>query len=287
MQILCIVPCHLCEIIKQMNDMKTFFFVQESILINKCIMKKQTNYLKLLIISCLLVPFFYSCDKDDTDFLTLSTSEKTLNYHDEYQIDATSSSDIEYTVKDDYHASVSETGLVKARFVGETNIVLNNSSEEKIFKLTVAPKYNLYPEPDVEFGTTKSSVIREFGSDYSESDSGIGYKDYSSAAPVIMFIFDDDDKLSSYVVMVKTFYSSKIVDFLGERYLPVGEEDDVFYFSNGLTDETTTMVVMVGLYNVSYWMILYSTYPPSGKSIKNIGFTDRSIDFDNLLKKLD
>jgi len=177
--------------------------------------------------------------------------------------------------------------LVKARFVGETNIVLNNSSEEKIFKLTVAPKYNLYPEPDVEFGATKNSVISKFGSDYSESDSGIGYINYSSAAPIIMFTFDDNDKLSSFAVMVKTVYSSKIVDFLGERYFPTGEKNDVFYFINGLPDETSTMLVMVSLYNVSYWMIIYSTYPPSSKSIKNISFMDRSIDFDNLLKKLD
>ena len=79
MQILCIVPCHLCEIIKQMNDMKTFFFVQESILINKCIMKKQTNYLKLLIISCLLVPFFYSCDKNDTE-TSIGCSGQTFKF---------------------------------------------------------------------------------------------------------------------------------------------------------------------------------------------------------------
>jgi len=111
-------------------------------------MKTQTKLLRLVFIATLII-VLNSCDKDDKDLISLSVSEKTLNFEDEYQIEATSNSVITYTVENEYHAEVSETGLVTARFVGETNILLENAEDNKTFKVIVEPIYNLYPEPDV------------------------------------------------------------------------------------------------------------------------------------------
>ncbi len=247
-------------------------------------MRTLTNLFRIVFIATLIVSF-NSCDKDDVDLISLSVTEKTLNFEDEYQIEATSVSPITYSVENEYNAEVSETGLVTARFVGETNILLENAQDKNTFKVIVEPKYNLYPEPNVEFGDTKSSIIAQFGSDYTATTSVIGYTDYSSAAPIVMFMFDTNNKLTSYAIMVKSFYSSTLADFLTERYLIVGEEDGVFLFLNGLDTTSATMVIGLELYNISYWMVKYIPNTSSTKSSKIKNTLAPNV-FDELYKKM-
>lgn len=247
-------------------------------------MRTLTNLFRIVFIATLIVSF-NSCDKDDADLISLSVTEKTLNFEDEYQIEATSVSPITYSVENEYNAEVSETGLVTARFVGETNILLENAEDKNTFKVIVEPKYNLYPEPNVEFGDTKSSIIAQFGSDYTATTSAIGYTDYSSAAPIVMFMFDTNNKLTSYAIMVKSFYSSTLADFLTERYLIVGEEDGVFLFLNGLDTTSATMVIGLELYNISYWMVMYIPNTSSTKS-SVIKKSLNPNDFDELFNKM-
>lgn len=244
----------------------------------------------LVLLAVVLPLVLAGCSKDDEpDVISLEVSEKTLYSGDEYQIEATSKAAINYTVENEYHAEVSETGLVTARFVGETNVLLSNGEDTKNFRVIVKPKYNLYPEPDVKFGDSKSSIVAKFGTPDTETSSGIGYDDYSNAAPILMFAFDSNDKLESYAVMVNSFYSSTLAEFLSERYLPVAEEDGVFLFINGLNTTTATMGIVLQLYDISYWMVGYvpntsiSTKSTLLKSSKNTTETNA---FDELLKQL-
>lgn len=244
----------------------------------------------LFILAVVLPLVFAGCSKDDDpDVISLKVSEKTLYFEDEYQIEATSKTAINYMVENEYHAEVSETGLVTARFVGETNVLLSNGEDTKNFKVIVKPKSNLYPKPDVKFGDSKSSIIAKFGTPDSETSSVIGYTDYSNTAPILMFLFDSSNKLSSYAVMVKSMYSSVLADFLLERYLVVSEKDGLFLFINGLNTTTATMVIGLQLYNISYWQVMYipststSTKSALLKSSKNTTETNA---FDELLMQL-
>lgn len=245
-------------------------------------MKTKTFFFRLVFIVIPIV-IFNSCNKDDKDLISLNISEKILNFGDEYQIEATSNSVITYTVESEYSAKVSETGLVTARFIGETNISLENAEDKKIFKIIVEPKYNLYPEPDVEFGDTKSSIIAQFGSDYIEVESAIGYTDYSIAAPMIMFSFDNDNTLSGYSVLVSSVYFSTLVNFLTERYLIISADDDLSVFINGLSTTTATTSIGVTLYDISYWMVLYIPMSTKSSTIKSASVHNN---FDKLFKLL-
>lgn len=193
---------------------------------------------------------------------------------------------IDYVVENEYHAEVSKNGLVTARFVGETNVLLSNGEDTKNFKVIVAPKSNLYPEPDVKFGDSKSSIVAKFGTPDAETSSGIVYTDYSNAAPILMFLFDSN-KLSSYAVMVRSSYSSALDDFLLERYLVGSESDGLYLFINGLNTTTATMAIGLQLYDISYWMVTYFPYTSarsaSLKSGENRIDTSAS---DELLKQL-
>lgn len=143
----------------------------------------------------------------------------------------------------------------------------------------------MYPEPNVKFGDTKSSIIAQFGSDYIESDGNVGYTNYSNSAPIIMFTFDASNKLKSYAIMVESSYTSILGSFLAERYIPVKEEDGIFLFVNGLNSNTSTTAVALQLYNTSYWMAMYMPFTSTTKSPHHKYITIPK-DFDNLLKKL-
>lgn len=223
-----------------------------------------------LIIATVLPFLFFSCSDNK---LELTGDSATLYFGDEYQIKAESKSDIAYESLNEYHAVVSETGLVTARFVGNTDIAVTSGNAKKMFHLTVAPKYNTYPEPKITFGQTKREVenaIRK--ADYEDATS-LTYANYSTKAPGLICLFDDYGKLKSYSVLVKTAYSSELANFLVERYFPADVQNLIFV--NGLTIETVTMGVVAKLYNTSYWMVVYvpNDSSKSAKSSTDADFT--------------
>jgi hypothetical protein len=141
----------------------------------------------------------------------------------------------------------------------------------------------VYPEPNVKFGDSRSSVIANFGSPDTQSSTGIGYANYSNAAPMLVFLFDSSDKLTGYSLLIKSAYSSTLADFLLERYMVIGESGGTFVFINGLDKSTTTMSIGLSLYDIFYWQVIYIPYT-SSKSFNNN--SDRTSEFNELFKQL-
>lgn len=204
---------------------------------------------------------FTNCKSGDEkkDIIQLLSANPTLYYDDEFQIEATSVAPITYKTENEYHATVSASGLVTAKRIGSTSIILDNGSDTQNLLVTVKPKSNLYPEPNVDFGVSRAFIISKYGTPDAEDDNIIGYNSYSSKAPILMFVFDESDKLKASTVMVKTAYSSELGDFLVERYASIGVDDEDFtvFLVNGLNKDTITMAVGASLYNLSYWMVMY------------------------------
>jgi hypothetical protein len=223
---------------------------------------------KIILLSAILATMLTGCsNKESVDVIfSLNVTEKALFHKDKYQIEATSKTEISYFTENGYHANVSETGLITAGFVGETNILLSNGEDYKTFKVIVMPKYNPYPEPDVKFGDSKSSLISKFGTPDSQTSSTILYQSYSSAAPILMLSFDTSDKLNGYSVLVKSMYASMFADFLTERYLAITEDDGLSMFINGLYENTATMIIGLKFYSASYWMVMHIPNTSSSES---------------------
>lgn len=220
--------------------------------------------MKKLLLFLLVLPFVLgSCGSDDDDdSISLKETEKVLKYGETYQINATSSNKISYTSENKYHATVSESGLVTAGRIGETQISVSDGKSTKKFKVTVNAESNLYPEPNIEFGISKADLIKKLGTPDSQTDSGIGYLNYSTNAPIAMYLFDSNGKLNSSTVMVKTAYSSELGTFFKERYVygTSIEEDYTLIFVNALKIEDATMLIGASLYNANYWSTTYMPY---------------------------
>lgn len=206
---------------------------------------------------------FVQCTKDNesSKSIELTTLVATLNFGDNFQIAANSKHPLTYTSDNEYHAAVSSSGLVTARFVGETSISIKSEFDFKKVKVTVKPEYVLYPDPLLEFGKSRSSIIAKLGTPGSETADAIAYTKVSNAADIVMYTFDKNNNLEGVGVMVKTSYSSDLGGYLVERFFPVSIEDR--YFVNAIEASKITLAVIASLYNTSYWLVMYAKYTPS------------------------
>ncbi len=201
-----------------------------------------------------------SCSKTEDQSIQIKTqSPITLNSKQSERIEATSVSKIVFTTENEFNATVSDLGVVTANCVGETIINLTNGHESASINVVVEPRYNLYPTPNNKWGATKNEVKSMYGTPSSETASGFSYANYSAAAPILLFLFDDSGSLYSSAVLVKASYISNLADFLLERYVPISVDSDNYTaaFVDGLTVENIKTGVFLSVYNISYVMVLY------------------------------
>ena len=76
---------------------------------------------------------FASCKEEEekSPEITLEKDYVTLTSGGEFLINATSDYDLTFKSEDKNHAKVDEKGLVTAKYIGETNIVVSNSENSK------------------------------------------------------------------------------------------------------------------------------------------------------------
>lgn len=172
-----------------------------------------------------------------------------------------------WRTSNNFVASVDNAGNVSAEHVGECTI----SNGRQNCKVTVKPKSNLIKEPITEWGISKSQLISKSGSDYIKSGNSIGYKTNNSIAPITMYSFDNNDRLSSSLIIVDTNYTSDLADFLIERYQPVAVDGYDFYFTDGYTTQSITTAIGMSLYEYdkNYWLVLYMPYGKSSRSTED------------------
>lgn len=234
--------------------------------------------MKKVLFLLLMVAAFVACSDDD-EGIKLDKTKIELLSDGTYPINAVSDNILTYKSENEYVATVSNTGIISAARIGDAKIVVSDGKNEASLTVKVNPKYNTYPDPFIEFGTSKSDIIAKFGTPKTESDNGVGYDNFSNKAPLIMFLFDNNNKLEATGVMVKTSYSSELGSFLGERYAFAGylQGSYTIAMANGLDEKSVTMGVGAKVYNLSYWLVTYFPYTPT-KSMSPTYSFDEVID---------
>lgn len=227
----------------------------------------------MFLITSFLLP---SCSKDDEPTINIPSSI-SVNVGSSYNFGVEG----DWSSSNDFVASVSNKGVVNGEHVGDCDITVGN----KRCKVSVKGTINLYIDPITEWGMSKSMVIAKWGEkDYIDTGDNIGYTTGNTNVPLIAYNFENG-KLAAAIVMVSTNYTSKLIDYLLERYESLGIYDNDFFFINNYTLQSATTVIGVQLYNVDYWEIIYmpNTYTKS----REIDKSDIENDLNILMSLLD
>ena len=210
---------------------------------------------------------FVSCSKEEAKKLLLDKTSTSL-YQNETSVITSNGTNVTYTSRNPYVATVKETGEVTAHFVGETVIDVKADEGTAEFKVTVTPKYYTFDEPCHDWTKTKNEVFAMHPS-LSFSSSG----EYwiatvnESKAMLLQYKFDSANKLESSAITIHQDYGVQAMYFLAERYFPVTKKDGYYFFINGLSTTTAnTSIAMSKMPGYTVYMIMYMPYS-SSKSV--------------------
>ncbi len=235
-------------------------------------MKMKTKTLVLSITTLLFGILFSACSKDDTPSMSINKSEITLTRNQDESIIVTpNASGCLFDSDNILIASVSTEGKVTGITVGTTFITVTNSLQGFTAKCKVAvdPVYNTLKEPYLDFGALKSKVkTNETRTLVSETSTGLIYEGENSNINYIIYLFDSLGNMTGAGVIFPISKMDTIVNFLAERYVPIGYDDGFGIFMSN--DEK--MIVGITEYNTSYIMAVYtekSTTKSSESAIEN------------------
>jgi hypothetical protein len=232
--------------------------------------------MKKIIILFVLSLTFWGCSKEEEpvdNTIKVETDDLSLAPKQTYDIKAVSNSEITYSSENEFFASVSNNGIITGGRVGTTNIILETGVDKKTIKVTTISSNYLYPDPILDFGSSKSSIISKLGTpDYQQSIGNTIAIRYDNAPNTTLGTgyFFTDDKLTIIQTRVKSAYSSLLSSYLSDRFVPVAQSDGSFIFFNALNPSKITVGVSLTLYSVDYLDVEYIAFSSSSNMVSNI-----------------
>jgi hypothetical protein len=226
---------------------------------NNKIMKK-FKFFELLMVMVLCAIGFAACSGDDDNSPSISTSPITVYVNEPANVDGATN-----LVSKNKFVATAKGDTVKGFHVGETTVTEGSTT----IPVTVRGRYHTYNDPVTDWGCSKSTVksrqtqgtlsVEKTITGSNLIDYAIGYKNAGSAT-VLMYAFKND-KLVCVLAYVDYTYMDSFVKYLAERYLFLPEEVASYTYAgiNGLTKETCTTIVTMGIQNS---LNLAATYMP-------------------------
>jgi len=237
--------------------------------------KKKISMKKIIILFALSLSF-WGCSKEEElvdNTIEVKTDNLSLAPKQSYDTKAVSNLKITYSSENEFYAAVSDNGIITGGKVGTTNIILDNGVDNKTIKVTTISSNYLYPDPILDFGSSKNSIISKLGTPAYQATggniSGIRYDNATNTTLGTAYYFTDD-KLTLIQTRVKTEYSTLLSSYLTDRFAPVAQSDGSFFFINALTPSKVTIAVRLTLESVDYWDVVYMAYTSSSKLQSNI-----------------
>lgn len=209
---------------------------------------------------------FVSCGGDDEpdepDFV-VTPSKVTMHYDDQKQLTAEGA--VSWTTNDEFIADVNQTGLVEAKHVGSTKIVVSNGKRTTYCDVEITPKYTLIDIPLLYWGSSRSSIqSAELHPQLGEitNDNILAYNyTLGSTAGIVMYVFENNKLKSIMALLNKSMYLDAGY-YLLERFQPIatGSSTDV-YFMDAMSREKAKTVGMLDYYKLdgtTFTCIFYS-----------------------------
>lgn len=231
---------------------------------------------KQLLILFVAVATLTGCSKDK-DSLQMNQNEVKLKYDGTFDFKINGANDISWSSSDEFVGTISNDGKFKAIHIGETVITGKVNGAIVNAKVVVEPKVTEITEPLYGDGVTATKIMeyekREFLT--GTSSGSLGFKGGSKYENMIMYLFENS-KLTGSVIGFTTSHSdasSKITDFIMERYEPYTKIDNTLFFKSkdGKTIIAFGIIESIGV-SLSY---IPNT---STKSLKAIASKSKELD---------
>ena len=226
--------------------------------------------LKLFILLSICTSLFVSCSNEsEKNQLVINPTSINCYFNEETQINVVSGQNASYQSGDDYVATVNENGVVKAKHIGNTDIIVSSGNEKAICKINVKEKYHLFDEPKLDWTLTKSDILAQYGqvtTSESYKKSYLHMEIVVKTGMSITYIISQqgDGTLSGlYYQMDPNYYSAEeVVGFVYERYTYVTETAGEHVFIKGRDTENYDAMISVGVSQENKYRI---TYLPNSK----------------------
>ena len=125
-------------------------------------------------------------------------------------------------------ASVSSTGKVSGKIIGDVVINITNSSQKFSAKcnVTITPQYQMYHEPYMNFGVSASQIKSyETRRIFGDTSTGIMYEGENSQIAFVMYALENSRlKNSAALIPYSSPNGDLLVDFIWERYTVIIDE---------------------------------------------------------------
>lgn len=169
-----------------------------------------------LMLLCATMVWCVSCEQyggEVVNQVLLSKTSYTMYSDASTTIEGSNLTNASWSSNNEFVATANGNTLSSDK-VGSTNLYCNG---QKI-SVTVKPRYSLYTEPDMSWGSSKSSIISKYGTPFADDGQTIMYETTNSSVPYIAYMFNETGLFSCGAVVQLTA-GSTLVDFLGERYV--------------------------------------------------------------------
>ncbi len=215
--------------------------------------------MKKLVLLSFAVLLFFACSDDNKEKSNekLNKSELTLKPGESFQLTVSNVvHDVEWSSDNPFTATVNRNGVVHSHRVGEARIHAN----DQVCRITVHPQYDLYRDPFMGWGASRSDLLSRLGEPDYEDDVFMDYFLENQSATNISYQFSRDRLIASSVFLSYR-HTVELGAFLSERYaaveFPDYDKDLEAVFIDALEWEDCTVVVYLYFNSEYNWMVMY------------------------------
>lgn len=232
---------------------------------------------KILLLGLIFIMFLSACKKDDNKSSAITNNGPTsvnVALRGNYQLNVTSDMSLSYYSDNTLYATVSNTGLVTGKNVGNNNIIVSNDRES----ISIPVSVDLFIQPTLDFTTSKAKIKSLYGEpNYNYGDTVYIYKTegygYSYSCWQMDFFFNHDGRYIESDVYIKNDFESLLNDYVNKNFHPydtiIGNDSLTYYiFMNAPTEEAST-VKMGKLLNANQWNDILLFYYPFNHNQKD------------------
>lgn len=211
-----------------------------------------------LFISLLTV--ILSCSKDSTPTFNIDRIDRKIKYDDEITLTTTKvDGNIDWSSSNEYVGKIESSGKFVAKHIGETTVTAKWKGTSATINIQVEPYILGINEPYMQFGAN-IATIKSFEKRVlkSETNTSLNYSDPSKYVNSAIYLFENNAYASCGLLFNSSPSSiaEDVAKFFLERYNIVGENNNVYYFTDrdnkvlvGLT--VHSQLGLIGLYQVN------------------------------------